>query len=308
MEHNLDKTNFEEKIPYLIHQIWFQGEEEIPIKYNTFRKGWKDLTNFKYEFWDETRIKTMMDFFPEYKRTYDSFPTMIQKIDFAKYIILFIYGGVYIDMDVFPVGDFLNSFMQNNSERSFIVFEHNTPYITITMNKLMGLDGTRIINNAVIFSSSRNKRLVDIIHACQYSQDNWKKNCLSLQLRCLVTTGPIVFTNCIRKTPGWRECVFEPEIFEPFTTLELVKMSDSFLKYTDDGSVDYNFMMLYLKNVKNISGTVGIHVLDLSWFKDGKDNWKFRAFKKVQKVKTSIRTTLFNIDKNIRKQIVVPAY
>lgn len=278
----INEINKTTDIPHIIHQIWFQGESVIPEKYRAFRKTWKDQDTFRYEFWDEERICNLMDFFPEYRATYISFPTMIQKIDFAKYVILYVYGGAYIDMDVFAVAD-LSSFLHTQSNMSFIVFQHNTPSITITVNKFMGLDGNKIINNAVIFCTSRNERMVSIIETCQNAQANWRKNWLSLQLRCLVTTGPIVFTNCIRKMDGWKSCVLPCEIFEPFTTLDMMKMSEK-CTHKENGFVNYDDLMSFFRNSQPIPTTVGIHVLDLNWFKNGKENWKFKAFKKMQKI------------------------
>ncbi len=278
-----DKT----KIPFIIHQIWFQGFEHIPPKYAKFSETWKNQTLFTYEFWDETRIRTILNISPSWRKTFDSFPTMIQKIDFAKYLILFIYGGVYIDMDVFSVQP-LEEFMKKHKNSSFLVFEHNTPCITITVNKLLGLEGKKIINNAVIFATPKHWRIQEIIRTCQYAQANWKKNWLSLQLRCLVTTGPIVFTNCIRKTNNWRKHVLPANIFEPFTTIEMVKLSNNMensIIPRGPNEDQYDYLMNFLKSSSRMdSSTVGVHVLDLNWFKNGKENWKFRAFKKMHKV------------------------
>ena len=41
--------------------------------------------------------RLLKDNYPKYLKTYNAFPLMIQKIDFAKYVILYHYGGIYID-------------------------------------------------------------------------------------------------------------------------------------------------------------------------------------------------------------------
>lgn len=276
------------KIPSNIHQIWFQGKNEIPRKYLEFSKTWVHQQSHTYNFWDSTSIDALFSskqIDPLWRSVYHGFPTMIQKIDFAKYVILYMFGGVYIDMDVFAVRDL--SFMSDLlSKKDFIVFQHNTPCITITMNKMMGLQGTKLINNAVIFSSRRNEKMRIIINTCCAAQLHWRKNLFSLQLRCLVTTGPIVFTNCIRQFEDWESYVMPAEMFEPYTTLEMTKLSDYF--NNEQIEVDYDKVIKFLISHKDMSRVVGIHVLDLNWFKNGKNNWKFKAYRSIQKIKKSI--------------------
>ena len=44
-------------IPHIIHQIWFQGEDNIPKKYPNYSKSWKEMNpKFKYIFWDGEKI------------------------------------------------------------------------------------------------------------------------------------------------------------------------------------------------------------------------------------------------------------
>lgn len=279
-------------IPHCIHQIWFQGSSVVPVKYSIFQETWKQEKDFEYAFWEERSIDSLMDSVPfsKWKTTYHSFPTMIQKIDFAKYVILYMHGGVYIDMDVFAVHslkDFLRE--QHTKNLDFIVFQHNTPCITVTMNKMMGLEGSRIINNAVIFSAPENPKIKMIINACCDAQSGWKKNFLSLQLRCLVTTGPIVFTNCIRKIPNWKGFTFPADIFEPYTTLEMATLSTLYRDVAHNETVESCMHLIsFLKTRKNMKNVVGVHVLDLNWFENGKNNWKFRAYRTLQKVKKGI--------------------
>jgi len=275
-------------IPRVVHQIWFQGAEQIPNKYVAFQRTWIAQDDITYSFWDQHRIKALFDTveIDDWRNTYESLPSMIQKIDFAKYVILYIHGGMYIDMDVFcvrPIASFLDAWQHAD----FLVFEHNTPGITVTMNKLMGLHGKVIINNAVICTIPRNAKLGKVIESCCRAHTNWRKNWLSLQLRCLVTTGPIVFTNTLRRFTDWRRFTLPAVVFEPFTTLEMIKIMDLFAAAFDDH--DYVELMRHLVDrCRHPDRVVGIHVLDLNWFKNGKGNWKFRVYRTIQSAKKKI--------------------
>lgn len=88
-------------IPKIIHQIWYQGENNIPDSYPNYRKSWKRLhPNYKYILWDkDSIIKLILDHYPHLYNKFNSYPKMIQKIDMAKYIIMYHYGGIYADVD-----------------------------------------------------------------------------------------------------------------------------------------------------------------------------------------------------------------
>ena len=85
-----------------MHQIWYQGEGKIPTKLKNYKEGCKKMNSeYKQYIWDGEMIERFIeDNYPQYEELYKGFPLMIQKIDFAKYLILHFYGGVYIDMDV----------------------------------------------------------------------------------------------------------------------------------------------------------------------------------------------------------------
>ena len=275
----------------LVHQIWFQGEENIPVKYLIFQKTWESQLGIDYRFWDKARIDQLMGTVSvAWNKTYLSFPTMIQKIDFAKYVILFIYGGVYLDMDIFavrPITDFLNR--KDVINLDFIVFKHNSQYITILANRLLGLSGNILINNAVIFSTAKNEKLEKIINTCCASQNNWKKFLYTRQARCLVTTGPIMFTNTIKAFDKWEHYTLSSKVFEPYTTLEMVTLMGAYAMndYMHDEE-KYSQLMQLLKHRKDMTGVIGIHVLDLNWCKNRKENWKFKVYLKVQNLMNSI--------------------
>jgi len=89
-------------IPKIIHQIWFQGENNIPKTYPNYSHTWKKLNPlYEYMFWDQQSIETLIiNYYPELYNKYKSYPEIIQKIDMAKYIILNHFGGIYVDLDL----------------------------------------------------------------------------------------------------------------------------------------------------------------------------------------------------------------
>jgi len=90
-------------IPKIIHQIWIQGYNKIPNELKNYHSQCKIINNdFEYIFWDETNIKKLLmeNFSKQYLDLYNGYAILAQKADFARYAILYIYGGIYLDMDM----------------------------------------------------------------------------------------------------------------------------------------------------------------------------------------------------------------
>jgi mannosyltransferase OCH1-like enzyme len=88
-------------IPAIIHQIWWQGEQNIPAKYTNYRQSYRDYhKDWKIICWDAPAIRNLIaTHYPAYYELFEAYPEMIQKIDVGKYFILDHLGGFYVDMD-----------------------------------------------------------------------------------------------------------------------------------------------------------------------------------------------------------------
>lgn len=91
------------KIPNIIHQIWIQGYNQIPEELKKYHDQCRLINNnFRYYFWDNIRIIKLLSkyFDKEYIELYNYYTIPSQKADLSKYAILYIYGGIYLDMDM----------------------------------------------------------------------------------------------------------------------------------------------------------------------------------------------------------------
>jgi len=93
------------EIPRLIHQIWWDMKaplEEMPEYYEPHEK----MLDFckehmiSHRLWSKEACEAMAQ---PYQELWDSFRYDIQRIDFIRLIILNTYGGLYVDMDIYPV-------------------------------------------------------------------------------------------------------------------------------------------------------------------------------------------------------------
>ena len=89
--------------PKIIHQIWIQGCENLPEKYKNYSDKWKLQENYQYICWNDKTIRDLINIFDKtLLDSYNYFDLLQQKSDLARYIILYLFGGVYIDMDIEP--------------------------------------------------------------------------------------------------------------------------------------------------------------------------------------------------------------
>ncbi len=189
-------------IPLKLHQIWYQGKDNIKEPYYTcYKKSMKIIkkTKWKHYFWDKNRIdKLIKSHYKQYWDLYNYFEPLVQKLDIARYIILYHYGGCYMDMDIEMIKDF-SKLIKKDDELIFGERSHMSNYIT----------------NGIFFTSKNNKFWLDYLdkinerkHLCSFS------NYLNIHL----TTGPLYFSlfiNNYKKNNNCKIKILPNEYFEP---------------------------------------------------------------------------------------------
>lgn len=134
-------------IPKIIHQTW---------KTNDIPEEWKDAVNscksihkeFKYMLWtDETMDVFVKTYYPEFYKTYHSYKYDIQRCDAFRYLVLYKYGGIYLDMDIIckkKINDLLkydivlahSSNVKTSFTNSFFMVSSNHPFMKYCIDHL----------------------------------------------------------------------------------------------------------------------------------------------------------------------------
>lgn len=201
-------------IPHIIHQIWLQGELEIPDKFNNNIQSIKrHHPTWTYIVWDEIKILQMLQKCPKaWLKTYYNLLYLHQKVDYGRYVILYLYGGVYLDIDVESVRP-LDKLLEDNSMYDVIVSKLSTS------NFLEGYVCCRAsdcINNGIIMSSPHSEHILELI-----DEVNNNPNCgiLTNKFLCIQnTTGPAMFTRIMnnkQKSHTSRTKILDSEYLEP---------------------------------------------------------------------------------------------
>ena len=194
--------------PKIIHQIWIQGEDKIPTKYYPNIQKIKSLhSNWNYKLWDHNKIVNLLETNQKLIQTYNKLKYMHLKIDFAKYVILYYEGGIYIDMDatfIKPIDELLDKYIEYdliisnqgiNSLESYL----NCGYLTC-------------LNNGIIISKKHNHVLLKLIDTIVESPLCFSNN----KIECIQQiTGPQKFTNIIYQNMNSKIKILPNEYLEP---------------------------------------------------------------------------------------------
>ena len=226
-------------IPPIIHQIWWQGYSNIPIKMLEYRKTWKkNHKSFRFILWNRQSFENLLYILnnPLYNTIYHDLPIMIQKIDFCKYIVLYHYGGIYVDMDTIsekPLGSLLN--ISDLVVSKLIIYKH--------LN-------IKLINNGVLFAKPRHVFFNYVLLEIYYSRH--KKLYQTNDLYIMETTGPLAFTratiNYIQSNPNITTkniTILNPKYFESYTL--------------DDNKKSKGLYITHIHNISWASGLFKLH-------------------------------------------------
>jgi len=130
-------------IPRIIHQVYgiFQDGKSlsnIPIFEECNQKtiSFAKEHHYDYRLWDhQDAINLIHKYYPQYKQLWEDFTQPIMKADFIRYLILYHYGGIYIDMDIYPIQPF-DDLLDN--EQVFAKWSNDTkslPYNALMMSE-----------------------------------------------------------------------------------------------------------------------------------------------------------------------------
>lgn len=115
----------ERKIPKLIHRVWLDKNKPydnavLPSRYNKYITVWKEYnTEFVHKLWSGRQvIELIKQYFPQYEEFYRSLNPFIKKCDFARFVIVYVYGGFYADIDFYCKRNI--SYLTEGGENYFI--------------------------------------------------------------------------------------------------------------------------------------------------------------------------------------------
>ncbi|KAL4224582.1 hypothetical protein ACF0H5_015282 [Mactra antiquata] len=101
--HRVNNLSTSRTIPKVIHQIFFyETSDTLPKKLSAGKDSWLQRhPDYSYILWNKTSVDQLIHKeFPFLYHLYNSYGHWVRKADVARYVVLYQYGGWYIDMDV----------------------------------------------------------------------------------------------------------------------------------------------------------------------------------------------------------------
>ena len=134
-------------IPKIIHQTW--KTNVVPEKWEDAVESCKTTNSeYKYILWTDEMMEQFVEKeYPDFLNVYKSYPHNIQRCDAFRYLVLYKYGGIYLDMDIvckvklnaFLKYDFVlpkSSNVSSSFTNSFLMVIPKHPFIKFCIDNL----------------------------------------------------------------------------------------------------------------------------------------------------------------------------
>jgi mannosyltransferase OCH1-like enzyme len=188
--------------------------------------------DYEYLLWEKDDIENLIKrSFPKYLQFYEMLPSMIQKIDFAKYCIMYAYGGLYVDMDCECLKPIDSLFLKTN-KKLFVVSLDVDIFEQIASNYY-----DTLYNNGWFASSKKNalwKQLIKFVSQ-QPIERAWYETNIAYIFR---TTGPKAFSQIVNNFS--EKEVVQSGLIDPIKWTEYTSRKDiDYSKYSNSYSIHH---------------------------------------------------------------------
>lgn len=193
-------------IPKIIHQIWindtFLGKpkKEVPDNWKNSINQWKALhPTWKHILWtDDLVINYLSTYHPEALILYKSYEYLIQRADMIRYFILYDYGGIYCDLDMYP------------SKNIESIITQNINYFVYSSN-------SNVITNCFM-ASPLQSRIMKVLQENLYNNKPWYS--YGKHLIVLNTTGPLFLNNILLNKIDDPFIILPRKYFNPYSIVQ----------------------------------------------------------------------------------------
>ena len=252
-----DKTNVSNiNVPKIIMQSW--KTKTVPLHWMESPQSIQTyMSEWKYILMDDKDNREMVkkhfpDFFPYYER----YPYDIQRADTARYCFLYLYGGVYMDLDYVVQKNLSTLFLSNNDESQTTDQSNNesennesenlqdTVYLVPSGNV-----GT-YFTNSFMASTPKNKFWLEVLEECKKPR-HWLH--ISRHLEIMGVSGPAMLSRVANSTKI-KIITIQSNLIMPCSVCNLsCDCSNSYLKQLEGSSwigFDSQIYLFFLCNWK----------------------------------------------------------
>lgn len=225
--------------PKIIHQTW--KTKDVPYPLSEYVLSVKKLNpGYEYKLWTDEDIDELIKTqFPQYYTPYKQFQQHIERVDFVRYAILYLYGGIYLDLDIecFKSLDPLV-----NKNRIILADE------PLEHRKHLYKNRQHVLCNAMMISPEKQMFWIKVMN---FIVQTYKRSS-----NPVYNTGPMMLTRFYEQDPG---------LFNQFDVLILP--SCSFFAQTDRYTKNTINGIPYISNecIHNLKDAYAIHRWSHTW-------------------------------------------
>lgn len=193
-------------IPKILHQMWLakDGSDVLGPPTKSYQKNTEDLVrlhpDYEYMWWNNSNTELLFNHpkLQKYKECFVNLKPHICRCDFGRYALLYLYGGIYFDLDF----NFIKHIPDELLNTDILLFhEPNFPGNSIPVEQLNSgiFQCDRSLANNVLATSRYNDfwlHLMDEV-LITYEQQSKENVVICTKYGVLNTTGPRILTTKI---------------------------------------------------------------------------------------------------------------
>ena len=261
-------------IPKIIMQTW--KTTDVPIEW----KHGQYTVQTKFSDWlyvlltDEENQRFVDHYFPQYSEPFKLLKYPIQRADAIRYMFLYTFGGMYMDLDFEVILNFED-----------ILAEIESPLILIHSGNVHWC-----LTNSLIICKPHQEVFLKMLQHCFYPRLPWYY--LGKHIQVMFSTGPMAFHNCVT-TSLTSYAVLPRKLFMPYGTIkENFEHEKIVLKPLSGGtwnSIDsfvLNFLLQYKKEIAWILGILILMAIRGHFYYKIKTNLLMRILRKYRSKET----------------------
>jgi len=227
-----------------------QGWDQLPQKFHKNVERLRFLNpKWEHKTWDEGQLrKACEEYGPECLARYDSYEVMMQRIDFGRYVVLYLYGGVTVDCDMIAlkpldeVPDIDRAPLITCKANDSVV---ETSFVTCGHIK----NDEWFINSAFICAEPKNPDIKRLVETCindkTRQEDYWSKAYFVSS-----TTSPIRISTVLKDAN--MTILYTDVIESEYVTPKSIFIHDHQFSWTDRTSAAFIKGYLFVKEYRQI--------------------------------------------------------
>lgn len=127
----MQKTFYRSAIPKIFHQVWFDFGKgtKVPHKYLALQQTLRNANpDAQFVLWKEAdAARLIVRTVPWFKKTYDRYPEPVYRVDAIRFVIMYAFGGCYVDFDVRgkePIDNFFRDHPKAQKANAIVCMGH----------------------------------------------------------------------------------------------------------------------------------------------------------------------------------------